>query len=105
MGVPGKITSAVVIMISKHPEIVIMFFRLKLLPITVVVFSYYFLKYGVYGSHCEVSDWASFQLISDRTAVCIHVKVNEHFPFNVTTESTVCDVEKPKPTFIPELPL
>ena len=46
-----------------------------------------------------------YQLISDRTAVCIHVKVNEHFPFNVTTESTVCDVEKPKPTFIPVLPL
>ena len=39
-----------------------------------------------------------YQLISDRTAGCILVKVNEHFLFNLTTESTVCDVEKPKPT-------
>ena len=46
-----------------------------------------------------------YQLISDRTAVCILVKVNEHFFLNLTTESTVCDVEKPKPTIIPVFPL
>ena len=67
-------------------------FLTTILPFTGVVFSCYFLKYGVWDlmerslngpHHLPISDWTAA-----KCWVYILGKVQEHFPFTLTTEAT-----------------